>query len=407
MKKTNWSKYIYIGFILALLATLAGGNSVNTAYADDGGSDYEKKPVTERSAGPLYGDDVAEGISASAGNLLSDPSFEAYTPNASWIESSTHFGTPLCTVGDCGDGGGTAGPRTGSVWAWFGGTNAYEQAALMQDVTFPVTSATLQFYLRIFSGSGSDASDTFSVFIDGNEVFSVNATHAASYSQYTFVSIPLPEYGDGQSHRIAFVSVSDTSIGFHMDDVALVEDSSFVDVSTSHWAWPYIEAFYNEGITTGCRPSPLAYCPDNRVTRAEMAVFIERALWGSGFTPTPRLLSFTDTSSHWAKYWIEAFLDDGITTGCGPSLYCPDQYVTRAEMAVFIERALQGGAYTPPVVALTFADTSSHWAKYWIERFKSDGITTGCGYNTYCPDQYVTRAEMAVFLSRAFGYDLP
>ena len=40
---------------------------------------------------------------------------------------------------------------------------------------------------------------------------------------------------------------------------------------------PFIEEFYNDGITVGCIQSPLMYCPQNYVTRGEMAVFIVRA----------------------------------------------------------------------------------------------------------------------------------
>ena len=39
----------------------------------------------------------------------------------------------------------------------------------------------------------------------------------------------------------------------------------------------FIEEFYNDGITTGCLNNPLRYCPQNKVTRQEMAVFIVRA----------------------------------------------------------------------------------------------------------------------------------
>ena len=185
------------------------------------------------------------------------------------------------------------------------------------------------------------------------------------------------------------------------DDTSVyVQTITFGDVMPDDWAFEYIEAFYSHGITTGC--APYYYCPDKNVTRAEMAVFIERAT--GTFTPPTVSLTFTDTSAHWAKYWIEKFRADGITTGCGSNVYCPDQNVTRAEMAVFIERAT--GTSTPPTVSLTFTDTSAHWAKYWIEKFRSDGITTGCGTNIYCPDQYVTRREMAVFISRAFGYTI-
>ena len=178
---------------------------------------------------------------------------------------------------------------------------------------------------------------------------------------------------------------------------------AFVDVPFSHWAWGYIEAFYDQGITTGCIASPLTYCLNDNVTRAEMAVFLERAMGTS--VPPVVPITFTDTPEHWAQYWIEKFKSDGITTGCGLGIYCPNDYVTRAEMAVFIERAM--GTFVPPAVPLTFTDTTGHWAQYWIEKFRADGITTGCGPDIYCPDNYVTRAEMAVFITRAFGYTVP
>jgi len=50
----------------------------------------------------------------------------------------------------------------------------------------------------------------------------------------------------------------------------------FNDVPTSYWAAAWIEQLYNEGITTGCSTNPLKYCPENSVTRAQMAVFIMR-----------------------------------------------------------------------------------------------------------------------------------
>ena len=43
------------------------------------------------------------------------------------------------------------------------------------------------------------------------------------------------------------------------------------------WMKPGIEQFYLKGINTGCAVSPLRYCPENNVTRGEMAVFIVRA----------------------------------------------------------------------------------------------------------------------------------
>jgi len=52
----------------------------------------------------------------------------------------------------------------------------------------------------------------------------------------------------------------------------------FADVpfSGKEWMQPWIEQLYREGITTGCASNPLQYCPERNVTRAEMAVFVDR-----------------------------------------------------------------------------------------------------------------------------------
>ena len=56
----------------------------------------------------------------------------------------------------------------------------------------------------------------------------------------------------------------------------------FSDVACpSGFAVKWIEQFYNDGITAGCGTNPLTYCPDATVTRAQMAVFVEKAMRGT------------------------------------------------------------------------------------------------------------------------------
>ena len=59
-------------------------------------------------------------------------------------------------------------------------------------------------------------------------------------------------------------------------------------------------------------------------------------------SPAPASASFTDVgTTHWAFQAIEALKASGITGGCTPSTkFCPDDYVTRAQMATFLARAL-------------------------------------------------------------------
>ena len=58
-----------------------------------------------------------------------------------------------------------------------------------------------------------------------------------------------------------------------------------VPVTGKEWMEPYVDAFHFAGITTGCGASPLIYCPENAVTRAAMAVFCLRAKHGSSYVP--------------------------------------------------------------------------------------------------------------------------
>lgn len=178
----------------------------------------------------------------------------------------------------------------------------------------------------------------------------------------------------------------------------------FSDVEIDYWAFNPIEKLYRAGITTGCSNDPLKYCPEDSVTRAQMAVFLEKGIHGSNVVIPNSNPTFLDTLNHWAQNWIEALKNDGITSGCGNSNYCPDQVVTRAQMAIFLLKAIHGPAYAPPpAYGDKYTDVpADYWAAAWIERLATEGITFGCGTGIYCPDDLVTRAQMAVFLVKAF-----
>ena len=182
--------------------------------------------------------------------------------------------------------------------------------------------------------------------------------------------------------------------------------TTFTDVSDSYWASSYIESLYNAGVTGGCSTSPLMYCPEDAVTRAQMAVFLLRGKHGSGYVPANATGAvFSDVaSSYWAASWIENLSSEGITGGCGTNIYCPDSIVSRAQMAIFLLRTKYNASYVPPPATGTFADVpTDYWAAAWIEQLAAEGVTSGCGSGNYCPDQNVTRAQMAVFLVKNFN----
>jgi len=113
-------------------------------------------------------------------------------------------------------------------------------------------------------------------------------------------------------------------------------------------------------------------------------------------------------ADHWAGDFIEQLAAEGISSGCAPAMYCPTSPITRAEMAVFLLMAEHGLGYVPPAsTGLVFGDVPiDHWAGDFIEQLVAEGITSGCAPSLYCPEGIVTRAEMAVFLSATFGLEL-
>jgi hypothetical protein len=192
--------------------------------------------------------------------------------------------------------------------------------------------------------------------------------------------------------------------------VNAVMSQTFNDVPTTYWAWEFVERLYAAGITGGCQISPvLNYCPNNSVTRAEMAVFLLRGIHGPSYTPPAvgATTGFGDVATtHWAAAWIKQLAAEGITAGCGNGNYCPENAVTRAEMSVFLLKSKHGTSFAPPAVGTTtgFGDVpTNHWAAAWIKQLVTESITAGCGNGNYCPGNPVTRAEMAVFLVRTFN----
>jgi hypothetical protein len=190
----------------------------------------------------------------------------------------------------------------------------------------------------------------------------------------------------------------------------------FTDVPTIHpfalergqvdWA-PWIHALYAAGITAGCSTTPLRYCPDAGVTRGQMAVFLMRGVMGNQYLPpaaTGTRFGDVHAEDPFAS-WIEALAAAGITGGCGNGNFCPDNVVTRAEMAVFLMRAMLGPGYTPSAATGTRFDDVPVGNPFapWIEALAAHGITGGCGGGLYCPGTAVNRAQMAIFLVRTFA----
>ena len=156
------------------------------------------------------------------------------------------------------------------------------------------------------------------------------------------------------------------------------------------------------GVTLGCNP-PLnsEFCPDAAVTRAEMAVFLSRAL-NDQVQPTTGLGVFADVPANvWYTNAIARMVELGITTGYEDGTYRPNAPVSRGEMAVFLDRAFDSLASDGVLAPFVDVPTEAFFAPATDALFDA-GVTLGCQADplAYCPLDAVSRAEMASFLAR-------
>jgi parallel beta-helix repeat protein len=179
----------------------------------------------------------------------------------------------------------------------------------------------------------------------------------------------------------------------------------FLDATGNSGFSPFISRLSANGVTAGCGGGN--YCTNSPVTRAQMAVFLLVAKKGLCYAPPPPTGTvFGDVpSGGFAAAFIEALAALGVTGGCGGGNYCPNNVVTREQMAVFLLRTQEGPNYFPPACSTaTFNDVpcSSPFAS-WIYELVRREITAGCGGGSYCATDAVTRGQMAVFISTMFG----
>ena len=112
------------------------------------------------------------------------------------------------------------------------------------------------------------------------------------------------------------------------------------------WAESWAEAMYLEGLTAGCSPSPLKFCPTTQLTNAQAAVFGLRLKYGMSYMPpaaTGTVFADMIDMSFWGISWAEQAYADGLIPACGTRngkpLFCPNSMVNRGLGAYVIVKA--------------------------------------------------------------------
>jgi hypothetical protein len=213
--------------------------------------------------------------------------------------------------------------------------------------------------------------------------------------------------------------------------------NGYPDVPSTHQFYRYIQIAKQTDIAPGGRTSTGNFSPLDLVKRGEMAAWVIKAqmddvavnayLAATGGTFT----SFQDVPTSDANFkYIETMYRRGYTKGCAATIdavrrFCPNDNLTRGQMAVFIIRAKMNSVF-PTVVSGTYAggfggdlfglpssaagyftdiDTGTPEFAPYIRKLRELRITNGKNTSTtFVPGDLLTRGEIAAFIVRAFFF---
>lgn len=139
-----------------------------------------------------------------------------------------------------------------------------------------------------------------------------------------------------------------------------------------------IEFLVNRGITSGCNRELKLYCPDRPVTRAQMATLLILAL-GETVASTSEPSRFTDVpDDSWYRPYVERLAELEISAGYPDGTFRPEEHVTRAHIALFLTTAFDG--LTPVETPTGVFDDVPADAFYAaaVEAILAAGIAQGC-----------------------------
>jgi alpha-tubulin suppressor-like RCC1 family protein len=172
----------------------------------------------------------------------------------------------------------------------------------------------------------------------------------------------------------------------------------FIDVPYGHRNYTHINALVGLGIINGY--SDNTFRPSNTLTRAQAAIMIVRA---AGISTEGVSSNFTDVPpTHAAYKFISAAYQAGIINGYSDGTFRPNANVTRAQIAIMVQRAFNVQASE---TIITFTDVPEGYApKKFIEILASQKIVNGYSDGTFKPLNNVTRAQFSTMIYNAILY---
>ena len=187
----------------------------------------------------------------------------------------------------------------------------------------------------------------------------------------------------------AFLPTILTVTAFNAHVLANTDDIS------GHWAETQIKEWANIGYINGYPDG--TFLPDNSITRAEFLTLVNKIFKFENKTN----INFIDVRpDYWAYSEIQKGISAGYVSGDKNGTFRPDDFITRQEAAVIINKLLDNTEITENKPNFKDAYDIDEWAKNSVDIVYEHGILSGFPNDTYRPKKYMTRAEAVSALKR-------
>ena len=187
----------------------------------------------------------------------------------------------------------------------------------------------------------------------------------------------------------AFLPTILTVTAFNAHVLANTDDIS------GHWAETQIKEWANIGYISGYPDG--TFLPDNSITRAEFLTLVNKIFKFENKTN----INFIDVRpDYWAYSEIQKGISAGYVSGDKNGTFRPDDFITRQEAAVIINKLLDNTEITENKPNFKDAYDIDEWAKNSVDIVYEHGILSGFPNGTYRPKKYMTRAESVSALKR-------
>ena len=194
--------------------------------------------------------------------------------------------------------------------------------------------------------------------------------------------------------QFVIVTISETERSVTIDGIPLVivsNNADFADLPLSHWAHNYIISLVEREILNGI--SETEFAPDANVTREQFARMLVMTL---GIYAEDATAYFYDLPvEHWAYISVASAVNAGIILGFDDGTFGTGQNISRQEMAVMVQRAIENMPQTNTSQVFTDQLEIADWAIDAVIVIQEAGIINGFEDGTFRPTDNATRAQAA------------